>query len=95
MCQFLQSQVWQQETRSTINRLSEASAETAEALEAAKLAQKQIIQGQKEVMEYQRKVVENGTLLSKAMEASRNNVREILDEVSHVQILFFHQKVHF
>ena len=81
MCQFLQSQVWHSETQATISRLSAASEETARSLEAAAEAQDRLVAGQREAMEYQRRVVENGTLLSKALEASRGNVKEILEEV--------------
>jgi len=80
MCHFLKSQQWQELTHQTINKLSDTSAETVQKLEQSHLLQQELAAGQLESLEYHRQLVENGSYLSQAIEASRGNVREMLDE---------------
>merc|ERR1719228_1454377 len=80
MCHFLKSQQWQELTHQTINKLSDTSAETVEKLEQSHLLQQELAAGQLESLEYHRQLVENGSYLSQAIEASRGNVRGMLDE---------------
>ena len=42
--------------------------------------QDEILQGQKDTLDYHRQLVENGSYLSQAIEASKDNVRDILAE---------------
>jgi len=80
MCHFIQSQLWQEETDLTITKLSKTSAKAVEALEESQQLQEEIAEGQRESLEYQRKLVENGSYLSQAIEASRGNVQEMMEE---------------
>lgn len=82
MCQFLQSQVWQENTRATISDLASASADVADKMERSAEKQDQLLDSQERAIEYQRQMAHNGTMLSKAIEQSRANVREIMEEVS-------------
>merc|ERR1719445_1635345 len=80
MCHFLKSQQWQELTHQTINKLSDTSAETVQRLEASHELQQDIAAGQKISLEYQRQLVENGSVLSQAIESSRGNVKEMMEE---------------
>ena len=81
MCQFLQSQIWQEKTRSTISELASASAHVANEVERSALKQEELLDGQEKAIEYQRQLAQNGTIISKALEQSKASVREILEEV--------------
>ncbi|XP_059092170.1 uncharacterized protein LOC131887571 [Tigriopus californicus] len=80
MCYFLQSQVWHEHTEQTIARLSAASAQMSSNLEDSSNLQMNIIQNQRESLEYQRQIVANGTILSQAISSSKENVKEMLQE---------------
>ena len=51
-----------------------------EKLEESQLLQQEIAEGQRDSLEYQRQLVENGSYLSQAIEASRGNVQEMMEE---------------
>ena len=51
-----------------------------ERLEESQQLQQEIALGQRESLEYQRQLVENGSYLSQAIEASRSNVQEMMEE---------------
>ena len=51
-----------------------------EKLEESQLLQQEIAEGQRDSLEYQRQLVENGSYLSQAIEASRGNVQEMMAE---------------
>jgi len=80
MCYFLKSQEWQDITDNTIQRLSTSSAEVAREMEGSIQLQKEIALGQQDSLEYQRQLVENGSFLSQAIEASKDNVKDMLEE---------------
>ena len=80
MCHFLKSQQWQELTQHTIGRLSDTSAQTVDRLEQSQQLQQQIAAGQQQSLDYHRQMIENGTYLSQAIEASRGNVKEMMDE---------------
>eukprot|EP00092_Neocalanus_flemingeri_P040439 GFUD01044040.1.p1 GENE.GFUD01044040.1~~GFUD01044040.1.p1 ORF type:complete len:549 (+),score=224.27 GFUD01044040.1:102-1748(+) len=80
MCYFLKSQEWQEITDNTITRLSSSSAKVASEMEESHHLQKEIAIGQQSSLEYQRQMAENGTFLSQAIEASKGNVKDMLDE---------------
>lgn len=80
MCYFLQSQVWHEETENVMSRLSDTSSKVATKIEESSDVQERIISNQKETLEYQRQIVANGSILSKAIELSKVNVREMLAE---------------
>jgi len=80
MCHFLKSQQWRELTHQTINKLSDTSAQTVKRLEVSHELQQDIAAGQKISLEYQRQLVENGSVLSQAIESSRGNVKEMMEE---------------
>jgi len=80
MCYFLKSQEWQEQTDNTIHRLSYSSAAVAREMEESHHLQKEIAMGQQSSLEYQRQLVENGSYLSQAIEASKGNVKDMLEE---------------
>lgn len=82
MCFFLQSQVWQEDTQDTISKLSSVSAKIASEIKTSSDNQQELLQSQKESLNLQRQIAANGSMLSKAIEMSRNNVKEILEEVN-------------
>ena len=51
-----------------------------EKLEESQQLQQEIAEGQRDSLEYQRQLVENGTFLSEAIEASRGSVQEMMAE---------------
>merc|ERR1719427_992033 len=80
MCYFLKSQEWQEITDNTIHRLSSSSAQGAREMEESHQLQKEIAIGQESSLEYLRQLAENGSFLSQAIEASKGNVRDMLEE---------------
>ena len=80
MCFFLNSQMWQEIQDDTIKKLSINSAKVAEEMEVSRELQKEIASAQHDSLRYQRELAENGSYLSKAIEASKTNVRLMLDE---------------
>lgn len=81
MCNFLQAQIWHEENQDTIAKLSTVSSKVSHALEEAAQNQQTMIENQERSLNYQREMVANGTVLSRAIEVSRANVKEILEEV--------------
>ena len=67
-------------TDNTITRLSSNSAKVAMEMEESHSLQKEIAIGQQDSLEYQRQLAENGSVLSQAIEASKGNVRDMLEE---------------
>jgi len=80
MCFFLNSQMWQEIQDETIKKLSMNSAKVAEEMEVSHGLQKEIASAQHDSLQYQRELAENGSYLSKAIEASKTNVRLMLEE---------------
>ena len=80
MCYFLQSQTWQELTDTTIHKLSSSSATVAKEMENSLHLQQEIAIGQQSSLEYQRQLAENGSYLRQAIEASKGNVRDMLEE---------------
>ena len=80
MCQFLQSQVWNEETQNTINRLTEDSAKVAESLSRWSELQDTILENQMTTLEYQKEIMANGSALSLALESSRENAKQLMEE---------------
>jgi hypothetical protein len=80
MCYFLQSQAWQEDTENTIHNLAANSALVSESLAESQKLQETIVMGQQQSLEYQKQLIENGSYLSRAIEASKGNVKEMLEE---------------
>ena len=57
-----------------------SSSLAVEKLEESQQLQHEIAAGQRDSLEYQRQLVENGTFLSQAIEASRGSVQEMMEE---------------
>ena len=74
---FIKFQEWQEMTDNTITRMSSSSAKE---MEESHNLQKEIAIGQQDSLEYQRQLAENGSVLSQAIEASKGNVRDMLEE---------------
>ena len=71
---------FQENTDITIDKLSQTSSMAVEKLEESQQLQQEIASGQRDSLEYQRQLAENGTFLSQAIEASRGSVQEMMDE---------------
>jgi len=80
MCQFLQSQVWHEKTEETIGTLSESSAKVAKSIENWSEMQETILERQAATLEYQKQIAADGTALNRALEASRENAKQLMDE---------------
>ena len=80
ICYFLKSQQWQELTDQTINKLSDTSSQTVEKLEQSQVIQEQLADGQRQSLEYHKQLVENGSVLSQAIENSRGSVKEMMEE---------------
>ena len=72
--------MWQEIQDNTIKKLSINSARVAEEMEVSHGLQKEIASAQHDSLQYQRELAENGSYLSKAIEASKTNVRLMLEE---------------
>eukprot|EP00096_Caligus_rogercresseyi_P011364 TRINITY_DN4448_c0_g1_i1.p1 TRINITY_DN4448_c0_g1~~TRINITY_DN4448_c0_g1_i1.p1 ORF type:complete len:545 (+),score=157.85 TRINITY_DN4448_c0_g1_i1:174-1808(+) len=77
MCYFVMSQIWHKTTERRIQGLGEASSKAISSLESFS---KEMQEVQSKNLEFQRSMMENGTALSHALEASRTNVRDMLSE---------------
>ena len=73
-------QIWQEETDKTVNRLTVNSEKVGRSLEQSHSLQNEILSNQHLTIEYHRQLVENGTLLSHAIETSRENVVDMMAE---------------
>jgi len=80
MCYFIKSQEWQQLQEDTINKLSSSSAKVAMEMEESHHLQKEIALAQQDSLLYQKQLVEKGTFLNQALEASKGNVKDMLEE---------------
>ena len=72
--------IWQEETENTVNRLTVNSEQVSRTMEESHKLQGEILSNQHLTIEYHRQLVENGTVLSQAIEASRENVIDMLTE---------------
>jgi len=80
MCYFIKSQEWQEMQDNTINKLSSSSAKVAMEMEESHNLQKEISLAQQDSLLYQKQLAERGTILSQALEVSRGNVKDMLEE---------------
>jgi len=81
MCQFLQNQIWHENTEEAISGLTKTSSQVAESLKNSSKLQEDIVKNQMETLDYQKKIAEYGTLLSQSVEQSKHHVRELMDEL--------------
>jgi len=80
MCYFIKSQEWQEIQDNTIHRLSSSSAKVAREMEESHHIQKEIALAQQDSLQYQRQLAEKGSFLSQAIETSKGNVKDMLEE---------------
>jgi len=83
MCQFLQQQIWHENTEQAISGLTKTSSQVAESLENSSKLQEDIVKNQMETLDYQKKIAEYGTILSQSVEQSKLHVRELMNELKH------------
>ena len=81
MCQFLQHQLWHQETEEAISGLTKTSSQVAESLKNSSKLQEDIVRNQIETLDYQKQIAEHGNVLTNAMEQSRTHVKELMNEL--------------
>ena len=81
MCQFLQQQIWHQETENAIHDLTQTSNDVAKSLHNSSKLQQDIMANQIETLSYQKEIAEHGTILSQSMEQSREHVKELMKEL--------------
>ena len=63
-----------------MQRLAVSSDQVSRSMQESNKLQDRILQGQHLTMEYQRKLIENGSMLSQALEMSKDNVKQMLAE---------------
>ena len=80
MCYFIKSQEWQEIQDNTIKKLSSSSAKVAREMEESHHIQKEIALAQQDSLHYQRQLAEKGSFLSQAIETSKVNVKDMLEE---------------
>merc|ERR1719312_976172 len=80
MCQFLQSQVWHETTQETIGTLSESSAKVARSIANWSQMQETILENQAATLDYQKQIAADGSALSQALESSRENAKQLMEE---------------
>jgi len=81
MCQFLQNQIWHENTEEAISGLTKTSTQVAESLKNSSKLQEDIVKNQVETLDYQKKIAEYGTVLSQSVEQSKLHVRELMKEL--------------
>jgi len=93
MCQFLQSQVWHEKTEETIESLTLNSAKVATSIANWSDLQTTILNNQVTTLHYQEQIMANGSALNAALESSRQNAKQLMDEfrtsTSEQQALIF------
>ena len=80
MCQFLQSQIWQEQTDSTINRLTDTSVEAIQKIEVSNALQNKVMQKQNESLQNQQIFIERGQELKRLLEDSSIDVHKLFEE---------------
>jgi len=80
MCYFLQSQVWQENTVLTVEKLVASSDDVSRSMENSHKLQAEILSGQEKTLKYHQELLQNSTHLNKAIEAGKEDVRDILAE---------------
>ena len=81
MCQFLQHQVWHQESQSAMKGLTKTSTKVVETLESSSKLQDDIIKNQEKTLQFQKKIAEHGSILSQTVEQSRLSAKEMMQEL--------------
>ncbi len=81
MCQFLQHQIWHENTEEAISGLTKTSVKVAETLKNSSKLQEDIVRNQVETLDFQKQIAEHGSILSQNVEQSRMHVRELMKEL--------------
>ena len=80
ICFFLQSQVWQQKTEDTVNRLKDSSETVAQQIEHSSAIQAELIKQQSQSIENQQRLLEHGDKLRNSIQESKVDVNKMLLE---------------
>ena len=86
MCYFLQSQVWQEKTDHTINRLEQSSENVAEQMENSSAQQRLLLDMQSESLKLQESIVSQSNQLMESVKTSALSVRSMTNDF--MQALF-------
>ena len=81
MCNFLQHQVWHEESQSAMKGLTKTSSKVVETLKSSSKLQDDIIKNQMETLDYQKKITEHGSILSQTVEQSRLAANQMMSEL--------------
>ena len=81
MCNFLQHQVWHEESQSAMKGLTKTSSKVVETLKSSSKLQDDIIKNQMETLDYQKKISEHGSILSQTVEQSRLAANQMMSEL--------------
>ena len=74
ICYFLQSQLWQRHTHSTISRLSEASSQSVEKLELALDYHQMLEKKQDQTLQRQENILEHDRAMARTLKETRDNM---------------------
>ena len=80
ICFFLQAQIWQEETDSTISRLADNSAHVAQQIEDSSVLQSDIMRKQNESIKNQELLLQHGNNLRQTLKESSVDVHKMLQE---------------
>jgi hypothetical protein len=80
MCYFLQSQIWQERTDNTINKLADTSESVAQQIEEANKVQNEVLEKQNQALQNQEVYIKRGLELKKIFEDSSHGVQKMLTE---------------
>lgn len=80
MCSFLQAQVWQQATVDTIDQLSTGAAAMAAQLKLSGSVQTDILEAQRQALDNQHQLAENGRQMSLQVDAWQDSVAHVIND---------------
>ena len=90
MCQFLQHQIWHQESQSTIEGLTKTSSKVVDTLKSSSKLQDDIIKNQLETLQYQKEIAAHGSVLNQTVEVLYVVIFYTFDE-NCCFVVFFHE----
>ena len=81
ICFYLQSEIWRENTESTIEKLTKTSIESLDTISKSMQQQKEVLTAQEESLKNQRDILHNEKLLSEALVNSAESARDVFLEV--------------
>lgn len=82
LCYYLQSQLWQEQTETTINRLSDTSHETVQKLEQSLDYHREMEVRQSQALQNQAVIIEQDSQIAKSLEDTKLNMDRAFQEMS-------------